>query len=120
MGEGKFWPDPTLTGPPRYFGLLNKTHRRPTRRGLPVQARAPEARSRRVPERQRRDQRPDREYPDLLLAALCVRARFARFDKARLTRCKEGGLQNLKRSVVGVETAEGTSSFEAGTNVEQA
>lgn len=123
----EFWPDPTLTGPPRYFGLLNKTqfivgptpdaaypYKLGHRKHDPAVFLSGSVATNVLTE----------EYPDLLLAALCERAaRFARFDKAEADALQgkwEATYQNLKRGVVGVETAEGTSSFEAGTNVEQA
>lgn len=123
----EWWPVPTATGAPRYFGLLDKDsfilaptpdsaypYKLGHRKHAPTAFLSGSVSTNVLTE----------ECPDLLLAALCVEgARFARFDKAESDALRdkwEAAYQQIKRGLVGTEIGQGLSSFEAGTNVEQA
>lgn len=123
----EWWPTPTATGAPRYFGLLDKDsfilaptpdatypYKLGHRLHAPASFLSGSVATNVLTE----------ECPDLLLAALCCEgARFSRYDRAEsdaLLAKWEAAYQQIKASLVGTEIGQGLSAFEAGTNVEQA
>lgn len=122
-----FWPIPTLTGAPRYYGLLNKTsyilaptpdaaypYKIGCRRHLEAVMLGVSVATNFLTE----------EYPDLLFAALCTEAaRFSRFERAEadgILAKYENQYQNLKRTAVGAENQQENPPLEVGSTIEQA